>query len=203
MVDAAERDGLLLPGGDHRRAHLGKHGRGPRDRRRAARLPVHLRDERQDERREDRATAVVRRGRSSCAQTAVPPEDPRSYYSTAERLVRETPGAFRPDQYSNAANPLAHEGDDRTRDLATNAWSHHALRRRSRHGRDDHRRRARAQGAQRERADHRRRPVGLGLLRRYRPSVSGRRGGARTSGPRRSTGPWSTASSKSPTPIRS
>ena len=41
--------------------------------------------------------------------TAVPPEDPRSYYSTAERLVRETPGAFRPDQYSNAANPLAHE----------------------------------------------------------------------------------------------
>jgi cystathionine beta-synthase len=41
--------------------------------------------------------------------TAVPPEDPRSYYSTAERLVRETPGAFRPDQYSNQANPLAHE----------------------------------------------------------------------------------------------
>jgi cystathionine beta-synthase len=41
--------------------------------------------------------------------TAVPPEDPRSYYSTAERLVRETPGAFRPDQYSNQANPLSHE----------------------------------------------------------------------------------------------
>jgi cystathionine beta-synthase len=41
--------------------------------------------------------------------TAVPPEDPRSYYSTAERLVRETPGAFRPDQYSNPANPTAHE----------------------------------------------------------------------------------------------
>src|ERR1700759_3388724 len=41
--------------------------------------------------------------------TAVPPEDPRSYYSTAERLVRETPGAFRPDQYSNQANPRSHE----------------------------------------------------------------------------------------------
>jgi cystathionine beta-synthase len=40
--------------------------------------------------------------------TAVAPEDPRSYYSTAERLVRETPGAFRPDQYSNQANPAAH-----------------------------------------------------------------------------------------------
>src|ERR1035438_1792853 len=40
--------------------------------------------------------------------TAVAPEDPDSYYSTAERLTRETPGAFRPDQYSNPANPYAH-----------------------------------------------------------------------------------------------
>ena len=41
--------------------------------------------------------------------TAVPPEHPDSYYSTAERLVRETPDAFRPDQYSNQANPDEHE----------------------------------------------------------------------------------------------
>jgi cystathionine beta-synthase len=40
---------------------------------------------------------------------AVAPEDPRSYYSTAERLVREIPGAYRPDQYSNQVNPWAHE----------------------------------------------------------------------------------------------
>ena len=40
---------------------------------------------------------------------AVPPEDPDSYYSTAERLVREIPGAFRPNQYANPANPLAHD----------------------------------------------------------------------------------------------
>ena len=39
---------------------------------------------------------------------AVPPEDPSSYYSTAERLVAETPNAFRPNQYANAANPQAH-----------------------------------------------------------------------------------------------
>ncbi len=39
---------------------------------------------------------------------AVPPEDPTSYYSTAERLVREIPGAYRPNQYANANNPLAH-----------------------------------------------------------------------------------------------
>ncbi|MDY7104454.1 MAG: cystathionine beta-synthase [Actinomycetota bacterium] len=39
---------------------------------------------------------------------AVPPEDPASYYSTAERLVRETPNAFRPNQYHNPMNPAAH-----------------------------------------------------------------------------------------------
>ena len=41
--------------------------------------------------------------------TAVPPEDPSSYYSVADRLTRETPNAFRPDQYSNPHNPEEHE----------------------------------------------------------------------------------------------
>src|SRR5262245_57347242 len=40
---------------------------------------------------------------------AVEPDDPRSYYSVSERLVRETPGAFRPNQYGNPQNPRAHE----------------------------------------------------------------------------------------------
>jgi cystathionine beta-synthase len=40
---------------------------------------------------------------------AVEPDDPQSYYSVAERLVRETPGAFRPNQYDNSWNPWAHE----------------------------------------------------------------------------------------------
>jgi len=40
---------------------------------------------------------------------AVAPEDPQSYYSVAERLVAETPGAFRPNQYGNEWNPWAHE----------------------------------------------------------------------------------------------
>ena len=39
---------------------------------------------------------------------AVEPDDPESYYSTAERLVNEIPGAFRPNQYSNQTNPQAH-----------------------------------------------------------------------------------------------
>ncbi len=38
----------------------------------------------------------------------VAPDDPRSYYSTAERLVNERPSAFRPNQYSNPVNPLSH-----------------------------------------------------------------------------------------------
>ena len=36
------------------------------------------------------------------------PENPRSYYKVAERLVEETPNAFSPNQYSNQDNPLAH-----------------------------------------------------------------------------------------------
>lgn len=39
---------------------------------------------------------------------AVAPDDPRSYYSTAERLVNEVPNAYRPNQYRNQANPKAH-----------------------------------------------------------------------------------------------
>ena len=39
---------------------------------------------------------------------AVAPEDPQSYYSVAERLTTEL-AAFRPNQYANPANPLAHE----------------------------------------------------------------------------------------------
>lgn len=40
--------------------------------------------------------------------TAVAPEDPDSYYSVSDRLVRETPGGWKPDQYSNPANPASH-----------------------------------------------------------------------------------------------
>jgi cystathionine beta-synthase len=43
-----------------------------------------------------------------CPST-VAPEHPDSYYSVSDRLVRETPGAFKPDQYHNPANPAAHE----------------------------------------------------------------------------------------------
>ena len=40
--------------------------------------------------------------------TAVAPEDPRSYYNVSDRLAREIPGAWKPDQYANPNNPLSH-----------------------------------------------------------------------------------------------
>jgi cystathionine beta-synthase len=40
--------------------------------------------------------------------TAVPPEHPDSYYSVSDRLAAERPGGWKPDQYSNPANPQSH-----------------------------------------------------------------------------------------------
>src|SRR2546423_5521473 len=40
--------------------------------------------------------------------TAVPPDSPESYYSVSDRLAEEIPGGFKPDQYSNMNNPDAH-----------------------------------------------------------------------------------------------
>jgi cystathionine beta-synthase len=40
--------------------------------------------------------------------TAVAPEDPRSYYSVSDRLARETPGGWKPNQYANENNPISH-----------------------------------------------------------------------------------------------
>ena len=40
--------------------------------------------------------------------TAVDPSDPRSYYSVSDRLARDTPGGWKPDQYANENNPRSH-----------------------------------------------------------------------------------------------
>src|SRR3569623_1763161 len=37
--------------------------------------------------------------------TAVDHDSPESYYSVSSRLAEEIPGGFKPDQYSNMANP--------------------------------------------------------------------------------------------------
>jgi len=85
MVLAAEADGLLKPGSTIIEPTSGNTGVGL-------------------------AIVAAQRGYKCIfvCPTAVPPEHPDSYYSTAERLTRETPNSFRPDQYSNPANPRAH-----------------------------------------------------------------------------------------------
>src|SRR5439155_22143293 len=40
--------------------------------------------------------------------TNVPPDSPESYNGVADRLSREIPGAWRPNQFTNLANPEAH-----------------------------------------------------------------------------------------------
>lgn len=40
--------------------------------------------------------------------TAVMAEDERSYYKVSDRLAKEIPGAYKPDQYHNSANPEIH-----------------------------------------------------------------------------------------------
>ena len=107
--------------------------------------------------------------------TAVAPEDPRSYYSVSDRLARETPGGWKPDQYANPNNPRSHYETTGPEIWEQTDGPDHPLRRRRRHRRHDQRHRPLPQGASGRRgADHRRRPGGLGLLRRHRPAVPGR-----------------------------
>jgi cystathionine beta-synthase len=108
MIDAAERDGLLEPGGTIVEPTSGNTGAGLAivAAQRGYRCIFVMSDKMSEEKvsllRAYGADVVV-------CPTAVPPEHPDSYYSVADRLTRETPGAFRPDQYSNPANPAEHE----------------------------------------------------------------------------------------------
>ena len=141
MIDAAERDGLLQPGGTIVEPTSGNTGAGLAIV--AAQRGYHCIFVMSDKMSDEKVALLRAYGAEVVVcPTAVPPEDPRSYYSTAERLVRETPGAFRPDQYSNPANPLAHERTTGPEIWRADRRPRHALRRRHRHRRHDHRRRA-------------------------------------------------------------
>jgi cystathionine beta-synthase len=108
MINAAERDGLLQPGGTIVEPTSGNTGVGLAivAAQRGYRCIFVMSDKMSTEKvallQAYGADVVV-------CPTAVPPEHPDSYYSVADRLTRETPGAFRPDQYSNPANPAEHE----------------------------------------------------------------------------------------------
>jgi cystathionine beta-synthase len=108
MIDAAERDGLLRPGGTIVEPTSGNTGVGLAivAAQRGYRCTFVTTDKVAPEKisllRAYGAEVVV-------CPVAVDPDDPESYYSVAERLVRETPDAFRPNQYGNEWNPWAHE----------------------------------------------------------------------------------------------
>jgi len=107
MIDAAEEAGLLKPGGTIVEPTSGNTGVGlaivaaQRGYRCIFVMTNKAGQEKVDLLRAYGAEVVV-------CPVAVAPEDPASYYSTAERLVKEIPGAYRPNQYHNQDNPRAH-----------------------------------------------------------------------------------------------
>ncbi|HYK97847.1 MAG TPA: cystathionine beta-synthase [Candidatus Acidoferrales bacterium] len=107
MIEDAERRGLLKPGGTIVEPTSGNTGVGLALAAaiRGYRLVCTMADKQSQEKRDllraFGAEVVV-------CPTAVPPESPESYYKVAERIAKETPGGFLPNQYYNAMNPEAH-----------------------------------------------------------------------------------------------
>ena len=107
MIEAAERDGRLRPGGTIVEPTSGNTGTGLaiaarlKGYRVMAVMPDKMSREKIDLLRAYGAEVVL-------APTDVPPDSPRSYYRVADRLTQEIPGAFQPNQYANEANPRAH-----------------------------------------------------------------------------------------------
>ncbi len=107
MIDAAERDGLLKPGGTIVEPTSGNTGVGlaivaaQRGYNCIFVVTDKVAPEKIDLLRAYGGEVIV-------CPVAVAPDDPTSYYSTAERVYNETPGAFRPNQYANPHNPEAH-----------------------------------------------------------------------------------------------
>ena len=107
MIEAAERAGLLKPGGVIVEPTSGNTGVGLAQ---AAAVKgyrcIFVMADKQSE--EKRALLRAYGAEVVVCPTDVAPQDPRSYYSVSDRLARETPGGWKPDQYHNAANPEAH-----------------------------------------------------------------------------------------------
>ena len=107
LIEAAEREGRLRPGGTIVEPTSGNTGTGLavaarlKGYRVIAVMPDKMSREKIDLLRAYGAEVVV-------APTNVSPDSPESYYRVAERLAAEIPGAFQPNQYINPANPAAH-----------------------------------------------------------------------------------------------
>ena len=108
MIEAAEREGLLKPGGTIIEPTSGNTGHGLAI---AAALKgyrcIFVMADKQST--EKQALLRAYGAEVVLCPTNVEPESPESYYSVAARLARDIPGAFKPDQYWNQENPTAHE----------------------------------------------------------------------------------------------
>jgi cystathionine beta-synthase len=107
LIDAAEEAGLLKPGGTIVEPTSGNTGIGlaliaqQRGYRCIFTVPDKVAEDKRNTLKAYGAEVIV-------CPTAVAHEDPRSYYSVSDRLAKEIPGGFKPDQYSNLAGPASH-----------------------------------------------------------------------------------------------
>jgi len=107
LIEAAEREGKLKPGGTIVEPTSGNTGVGlaiaaaHKGYRCIFVMPDKMSQEKISMLRAYGAEVVI-------CPTAVEPDSPESYYSVSDRLAEEIPGGFKPDQYSNMANPQAH-----------------------------------------------------------------------------------------------
>jgi cystathionine beta-synthase len=106
MLEVAEERGLLKPGGTIVEPTSGNTGAGlalaaaVKGYRCICVMPEKASKEKQDLLKAMGAEVVV--------TPLTPPDDPEGYYQVAERLAEEIPGGYKPGQYENPANPLAH-----------------------------------------------------------------------------------------------
>ncbi len=107
MVEAAEREGKLKPGGTIVECTSGNTGMGlamvaaVRGYRAVFCMPDKVSIEKVNLLKAFGAEVLL-------SPTAVAPDAPDSYYSVARRIAAERPGAFLTNQYANPANPAAH-----------------------------------------------------------------------------------------------
>jgi cystathionine beta-synthase len=107
MIDAAEASGELKPGGTIVEPTSGNTGVGLALV--AQQRGYHCIFVCPDKVSEDKRNVLKSYGAEVVVcPTAVAPDHPDSYYNVSDRMVRETPGSWKPDQYSNPNNPLSH-----------------------------------------------------------------------------------------------
>ncbi len=107
MIEDAERDGRLKPGGTIIEGTSGNTGMGLAI---AAVIKgykcIFTTTDKQSKEKVDALRAFG--AEVIVCPTNVEPEDPRSYYSVSTRLEREVPNSWKPNQYDNLSNTKAH-----------------------------------------------------------------------------------------------